>query len=116
MQGMVFETFSLRLNWSFDGSALAAVNSFRPPNHCAALMAREAGEKSDYAVGHKGAVTVAAFNPVFFDHDKADDWEGPVMCYALGSQASLHHSLCTSRADIYTQRRGPAVEFEMHAG
>ena len=92
MQGLILETFSLRLSWSIDGSALVAVNSFQPPSHCAAIIARQSWKEPLYAVGHKGAVTVAAFNPVLFSSGKADDAEDPNMCYALGAQASMHHS------------------------
>ena len=83
---MILETFSLRLDWAVDGSALLAVNSLQPPSHTAAILPREKWEAPLYAVGHRGAVTAVGFNPVLFSSDKADDTEGPNLCYALGAQ------------------------------
>lgn len=91
-QGMILETFSLRLNWSTDGSALMGVNSLHPPSHCACILNREQWDAPLKVVGHRGAVTVVRFNPILFQSEDPKD-DDPTTCFALGSQvrsASLH--------------------------
>ena len=87
LQGMILETFSLRLRWSTDGGALLAVNSLQRPAHCASVLNREKWDAPLHVVGHRGAVTVVRFNPVMFENQEEGNTE-PVTCFALGAQAS----------------------------
>ena len=83
---MISETFSLRLNWSTDGSNLLAVNSLHSPSHCACILSREKWDSPPLnVVGHRGAVTVVQCNPVLFQSKDPEDKE-PNSCFALGAQ------------------------------
>lgn len=53
-QGWISGTFSLRPDWSPDGSLLAAVNSFQSPCHTVALLERGAWAFDFSMVGHRG--------------------------------------------------------------
>lgn len=95
---MIFETFSLRLSWSTDGSALLGANSYQPPSHCAAVLHREKWESPLTIVGHRGAVTVISFNPMLFKSREDGDTE-PAECFALGAQ--VRSSDCKENTDAH---------------
>ena len=58
-KGWISGTFSLRPDWSPDGSLLAAVNSFQSPCHTVALLERGSWSFDFSMVGHRGAPRAA---------------------------------------------------------
>lgn len=83
--GFVTSTFSLRIDWSPEGTSLACANSFQAPCHICPLVQRGtwlADQRN--LVGHSRAVVVAAFNPKLFYKDA----ETASTCIAIGSQDS----------------------------
>lgn len=84
-KGFVSSTFSLRIDWSPEGTSLACVNSFQAPCHICPLVQRGTwlADKRNL-VGHSHAVVVAAFNPKLFYKNA----ETASTCIALGSQDS----------------------------
>ena len=84
-KGFMSATFSLRIDWSPDGTSLACANSFQAPCHLCPLVQRGTwltGKQN--LVGHSKAVVVAAFNPKLFYKDA----DAASACIALGSQDS----------------------------
>lgn len=93
-KGFVSSTFSLRIDWSPDGSKFACVNSFQSPCHVAPLIERGTWlSNKQNLVGHSHAVVVARFNPKLF-YKNAEEVSS---CIAIGSQDTkltvwvLHH-------------------------
>ena len=86
--GTVSSSFSLRLGWLPDGSALAACNAFDPAAgvHFSPIIARDTW-KSDFSlVGHTGAVVVARPNPRLFRAPQDGRGDAPACLIAAGSQ------------------------------
>eukprot|EP00884_Botryococcus_braunii_P023583 jgi/Botrbrau1/9909/Bobra.0012s0010.2 len=63
---IVTNTFSLRIDWSPDGQCLAAVNSYKSPQHTAPLIERQSWDCDYSLVGHAGAVLCAKHSPTMF--------------------------------------------------
>ncbi|KAK9830498.1 hypothetical protein WJX72_012086 [[Myrmecia] bisecta] len=81
-------TFSLRLDWTPEGSYLVAVNSLQASCHTAVVLNRGRWDFDYSIVGHKGAVVVVRNNPKMFypaGSSAADRKREPVNCWALGS-------------------------------
>ena len=83
-KGFVSATFSLRIDWSPEGTSLACVNSFQAPCHVCPLIQRGTWLAGRTLVGHNHTVVVAAFNPKLFYKDA----ETASTCVAIGSQDS----------------------------
>lgn len=83
----VSNTFSLRIDWSPDGSILAAVNSFQTPKHTAPLIDRQTWQSQFSLVGHNGAVLCAKYSPQMYHRDMHDGQLPKLAnCVALGGQ------------------------------
>lgn len=74
-----------RLTWSPDGQVLAAARGYRDGRNVAPLISRSDWSCDHCYVGHKGPVTVAAFNPKMYFSRKRPASEEAFRVCAVGS-------------------------------